>query len=263
MKSFKFKNGIMTGAAMVVLLGAGFSVTAFRPAFAASQPQSNSTQPAVGSHAHAWGRHHRGFAMFGILKDVAAYIGVTPKELGQDLHAGQSLAQIAAAHNISASALSTKIESLIQARLSTAVSKGRMTQAQATAREQKIAAKLPSFLDKTGWKLRMDLPHHSAEPMRPMFGVLKDAATALNISAQQLKTDLLAGQTLSQIATSKGVAASTVEQNIEAAMTKQIDTLVPKLMTKAWHPGHPGAPADTTTTSTDSTTSQANSAAGN
>ncbi|HWS45092.1 MAG TPA: hypothetical protein VN636_04455 [Acidimicrobiia bacterium] len=76
------------------------------------------------------------------LKAAASALGITPAELKTDLRNGQTLAQIAQAHNVK---VDTVINALVQAgnqRIDQAVANKRLTQAQA----DKLKAQLPSLI---------------------------------------------------------------------------------------------------------------------
>jgi hypothetical protein len=69
--------------------------------------------------------------------------------------------------------------------------------------------------------------HSGAPGRRGGFRAVVSAVTSyLGLSAQQLRADLAAGQTLAQIATAQGKTASGLEQTIESAVKTQLDQAV-------------------------------------
>jgi polyhydroxyalkanoate synthesis regulator phasin len=81
-----------------------------------------------------------------IENSIAAGLHMTSTELTAQLQAGQSLSQIAAAHNVTSSQLRTIVSDAIQSALNTAVTKGDLTQSQATSFSQYLQSH-PDFLD--------------------------------------------------------------------------------------------------------------------
>ena len=81
-----------------------------------------------------------------IENSIAAGLHMTSTELTAQLQAGQSLSQIAAAHNVNSSQLHTIVSDAIQSALNTAVTKGDLTQSQATSFSQYLQNH-PAFLD--------------------------------------------------------------------------------------------------------------------
>jgi polyhydroxyalkanoate synthesis regulator phasin len=81
-----------------------------------------------------------------IENSIAAGLHMTSTELTAQLQAGQSLSQIAAAHNVNSSQLRTIVTDAIQSALDTAVTKGDLTQSQATSLSQYLQSH-PDFLD--------------------------------------------------------------------------------------------------------------------
>jgi polyhydroxyalkanoate synthesis regulator phasin len=79
-----------------------------------------------------------------LLDSAAKAIGISKDEVKTGLQNGQSLAQIAAAHNVSADQLKNGITVDVNARLEDAVKAGKLTQPQA----DKIMSGLNSHLDK-------------------------------------------------------------------------------------------------------------------
>lgn len=84
----------------------------------------------------------------GIVRSAATAIGVQPRDLVKELKAGKSIADVAAAHNVSLDTVKAQITSDVQAKLNDAVSKGTITQAKADQLLQQLTAKLDDILNK-------------------------------------------------------------------------------------------------------------------
>ena len=103
--------------------------------------------PGKGSPGAKHGTRHHGAR--GVLKAVAAYVGVTPKALRAELRAGKSLAQIAGDQSKSVDGLKQAILSVTKARLDKAVGAGRLSADDAKARLAKLESKLDTLVNKT------------------------------------------------------------------------------------------------------------------
>ena len=167
------------------------------------------------SHAGAKGAGGRGT----IVRAVTSYLGLTPTQLRADLAAGQSLAQIATAQGKSVSGLEQTIESAVKSRLDQAVTAGKITAAQ----EQKLL---------TGLQSRLDTLVNKAHPLAGIrhglkaHGLLTTVAGYLGVTAEQLKSELMAGKTLAQVATEHGKTVAGLEQTITSAVKARLDKAV-------------------------------------
>ncbi len=107
-------------------------------------PPAASASPATAPKGVAWLKNHRKEIRRAGLRDSAKVIGITPQELRSDLKGGQTVAQVANAKGVSTSTLVTDLTKDVDARIQHAVTKGRITQAEAT----KIEAKVPAAVTK-------------------------------------------------------------------------------------------------------------------
>lgn len=98
--------------------------------------------PRLGMLRRAAGRVKAGIGH--VIDSAASTIGISKDEVKSGLQNGQSLAQIAAAHNVTADQLKTGISTSVNAQLEDAVKAGKITQPQA----DKVMSTLNSHLDK-------------------------------------------------------------------------------------------------------------------
>ena len=91
-----------------------------------------------------------------IVVSSAKAIGIQPKVLVTDLKDGQSIADVAAAHNVALSTVKTQVTGDVQAKLNTLVQDKKITQARADA----VMKALTNNLDKI-------LNHHRSEKSTP------------------------------------------------------------------------------------------------
>ncbi len=88
-------------------------------------------------------------ALGGIVSSVAETLGMTPREIVQELKDGRSLAEIGEAKGVSADTLKSTILTAAQDKLDQAVADGKLTQ----ERADKITARLTDNIDKIlNWK---------------------------------------------------------------------------------------------------------------
>jgi hypothetical protein len=78
---------------------------------------------------------------------AASALGLTPEQLRTEMQGGQSLAQVAQAHNVSRDDLKTKLITAQKARLDQAVANGRLTTDQAQQVASRFAANLDKMID--------------------------------------------------------------------------------------------------------------------
>ena len=130
---------VTAGLALSGVAGVALSAGLSSPAGAAT-PAAVSAPATSGRHPlRAWLRAHRKAVARDTVKISAETIGVTPKGLVTTLRSGQSIAQVARANSVDPQ---TVVQALVQAadtKVSNAVAKHTLTQAQAT----KIEAALP------------------------------------------------------------------------------------------------------------------------
>jgi hypothetical protein len=159
----------------------------------------------------------------GVIQAVTSYLGLTAQQLGADLKSGQTLAQIATAQHKTVSGLEQTITTAVKARLDQAVTAGKLTSAQ----EQALLNRLQSRLDTL-----VNTPH----PLRTALGarahglgargIVAAVAGYLGVTAQQLKTELMGGKTLAQVATEHGKTVAGLEQTITSAVKARLDKAV-------------------------------------
>jgi ribosomal protein S20 len=141
------------------------------------------------------------------------------------------LDKLAAALNIQRSALDSAIVSAGSSTLDEAVQQGKLTQAQADALKARLQSgdlgALPGGPGHFGGK-----PDGNFGGLRTFGGVqqamVNAAAKALNMTTQELMTDLRNGQTLAQLAQAHGTTEQAVTDAALAAAKTQLDQAVSK-----------------------------------
>lgn len=191
-------------------------------AFAASTPSAASTT-ANATAAHSTQKKHVATVQFRsfVIKTSAKIFGIKPGVLIKELHAGQSLAQLAPTHGITAAQLLAQLESSVQTRLLAATQAGKITQVQATSRQASANKRLQTLINKTNWKLPKQAYAGSALRVRHILSV--EIAKLLNLTPQQLQTDRKTGESIIQIAQTKNISQATLEQEINTYVMTRFD----------------------------------------
>jgi hypothetical protein len=91
--------------------------------------------------------HHRHVA-FGVVRAVSGYLGLTPRELFQQVRSGKSLAEIATAQGKTVDGLKSTILSAVKARLDLVVARNRISAAQEQTFLGKVQARLDTFVNR-------------------------------------------------------------------------------------------------------------------
>jgi hypothetical protein len=219
---------------IVTLVIAALAITA--AAVAAQTPSGTPQPPAQGQDqgqppTQGQGRPGRGqgfgFEFFGFggeFQVIADTLGVDLATLRTDLQGGKTIADIAKDKNVELSAITDAIVAKQADNLKTAVTDGRLTQAQADAQTALMKANLDALYNR-----KFELPQTSGN--RPDFGqranpVLDVIAEALGEDSAALQTDLKAGKSIADIAKDKNVELSTVVDAVVAQRQTALTTAV-------------------------------------
>lgn len=112
------------------------------------------------------------------LTDLAAAVGLTEAQLRSALQEGKTLAQVAQAEGISKSTLIDRLVAAANKRLDTAVSEGKLTQAEADQKKAGLRARITEAVDRVG--PRTGGPGHSGRggPDGPPMGGATPSSTS-------------------------------------------------------------------------------------
>jgi transposase-like protein len=162
-------------------------------------------------------------AGFGVANQaLATFLGMNLTDLRAALQNGQTLTQIAQAHNQTADSLKTFLTNQLKSRLDQAVQAGRLTAAQEQTRLSQYTANLDKLIT-TNFQL--------AGPQGPGRGpgFLPNAqglATFLGISTTDLGTAFRNGQTLAQIAQAHGKSVADLKTFLTNQEQQRLDAAV-------------------------------------
>jgi hypothetical protein len=192
--------------------------------------------PQMANNAGLNNKQGRGFGAHGrggpqgehaLVSAASSVTGLTAQEVMTQLQAGQSLAQIAQSKGKTAADLIQAARASLSTQLQQAVTAGNITQAQADAELANFDQQAPQIVANTG--LGVEGAHG------PGFGrggpggegaLISAAASVTGLTAQEVQTQLQAGQSLAQIAQSKGKTAADVIQAARASLSTQLQQAV-------------------------------------
>ncbi|GMA51011.1 hypothetical protein GCM10025857_23680 [Alicyclobacillus contaminans] len=208
----------MNARTKLLIGAAGLTATILVPAsaFAASTANSGtSTSTSVAKAHHAF----KGQTGAGI-SSLLSILGIDQATLKSDIQAGESIAQIAESKGISEDTLISDLKADLQSKLDQAVQSGKLTSAQ----EQKILSNFDAqekkFVEQKGGVAAKN------SGQRMAFNALSELTSILNIDQATLKADLQAGQSIAQIAESKGISEDTLISDLQADLQSKLDQAV-------------------------------------
>jgi transposase-like protein len=148
---------------------------------------------------------------------AAKTIGLSPADLLKAMKGGHSIADVAAAHHVSAATVESAVTSALDTAIQQAATNGRITDAQATKIEAVVAKRVPKLVEaKPGQIIRRAAVH----------GAVAVSAKAIGVTPDSLRQSLASGQSVAQVATAHDVAPQTVVTALVNAGNARIDKLV-------------------------------------
>jgi len=130
----------LLGGTAVFALGGGSVASAATTATSAVSQAANPS----GGGARGWLKAHRKEIRKQGIETAASTIGISTDELKQDLKNGQSIAEIATAHNVDPQTVATALVTKVDTAIDQAVTAGKVTQARGDA----LKAKVPTAIDR-------------------------------------------------------------------------------------------------------------------
>lgn len=156
-----------------------------------------------------------------IVTAVSNTLNLSPMEIFGQLQADKSMADIAKAQNVELSKLKDAITGAVKTQLDAAVKAGKTTQIRADKSNQTLSIWLDELL----------VAHKSSLPTQPnpqdfqlyAAPILNATAASLNLSPEQLKSELKAGKTFGEIAKAQQVDLQKVKDAILSASQTQLN----------------------------------------
>ena len=217
MKSTSRFTKIAVSAGLVVATGAGvLGITSFASAQLAGTPTpvavvtTDDTTPASSDSNNVEARSATDVTRISPLSIAAKELGVTEAELRTELAAGKSIAQVAEAKNVDLQKIITALVNERKDHIASHVAEGKLTQAQADAKLADIEARVTEMVNKTGLPMKEGKGGHGGRGGHAKF-VSDGLASVLNLSVEELHTQLRDGKSLAAIAEAQNVDISKVK----------------------------------------------------
>ncbi len=171
-------------------------------------------------------RHGGGLAA-ALIRSTSVLTGLTGEQVLNELRAGKSLAQIAAANGSSGDAVVQAVVAKVKERLDRLVTTGRLTQAQADQRLATVTTRATEMVNDTTLGQKIDTRIGNRQERAVMAALVQAASDATGLSASDIVTRLRNGESLEQIVRSAGgdpvavinAATATFRAAAESAMT--------------------------------------------
>ena len=213
----RFKKTLAAVGATAALAG---GTAAAIPAFAQSEAPGATDDTAVEAPAYPGARSA------GMLESVATVLGMDPATLADQLRAGDTLTDIAAAQGVPIDDVKAAIVNGATERLTAAVTDGRITQEHADEELAELDDNLDAIVNgELPLGRRGGFGHHGPAGFRGA-GMLESVATVLGMDPATLADQLRAGDTLTDIAAAQGVPIDDVKAAIVNGATERLTAAV-------------------------------------
>ena len=224
---------VAVSAGLVVATGAGvLGLTSFASAQLAATPSSAvitsvtdevtddaaATTPSVGGSVEA--QSSTTAPRTSPLQVAATALGITESELRSELEAGKSIAQVAEAKNVDVQKVITALVDERKEHIAAHVAEGKLTQAQADAKLADVEARVTEMVNKTG--LPMKEGRHGGKG-KHVKAASEGVANVLNLSLDELRTQLRDGKSLAAIAEAQNVDISKVKDVLTSEFKAHLD----------------------------------------
>src|SRR5215218_3633804 len=231
MRNWRLGAAVVVGA---VFVGAGGAVAAGKlispgehsQAVVSDAAEQLGVEPRFGGFGHGELNRH---VAFGGLDAAAAYLGVTEEQLRTEIAGGKSLAEIAKAKGKSVDGLLDALVADANKKIAAAVTAGRLSQAGADRLTASLKEHVTEMVNNTigprggpgrGFGFGHGRGHGDS------FGGLDDAASYLGLTEEQLRTELMSGKTLADVAKAKGKPVDGLVDALTADAKKRLDDAV-------------------------------------
>jgi predicted DNA-binding protein YlxM (UPF0122 family) len=225
-KNFK---GVLQMKKLLSITAAGITVMAIAGSAFAATPATTTTSSTAQQVAVHHPYKHRGQLDN---QELLSLLKVDAATLQQELKAGKSLADIAAAQGVEKQKVIDLMFKQASERLDQAVQAGKLTQDQADKRKAELQDQIKNRVENKGG---FGLEKHGR--FGGPGGHFGDVASVLGIDEQELHTQLQSGKTLAQIAQDKGISKddliNQLLQKEKERLTQMVDQTWPQKDNKA------------------------------
>lgn len=163
-----------------------------------------------------------GEARLSPLSVAATAIGVTEADLRTELEAGKSIAQVAEANNVEVEKVVAALVAERKEHIAAHVTEGKLTQEQADAMLADVEARVTEMVNKTGLPMKGGKGEHRGEKGHAKF-VSEGLASVLNLTVDELQTQLRDGKSLAAIAETQNVDIAKVKEVLTSEFKTHLD----------------------------------------
>lgn len=213
------KKSFLVGTLALAVLGGAAAISGVVTVPSGIAAAADPSSPAK-AQAKGFGAHHG--PLGGVLNTVAQILNVTPQELLKDLRQGQSIAQVAQSKGVAEQQVIDAIVKDLSASIDKRVQDGKLSQEKADQLKAGLPDRVKQMVEHQGpWK----------KEGRSFRGAsLKDVASILGMSQQDLVNQLKSGKSIVEVAQSKGISE---DQLVDQLLQKERDVLK-KFVERTW-----------------------------
>lgn len=199
----RLQRGVLTAGAVVAMVLAGLGVAGAQTGDAPTSTTA-AAESAEGKRVLRPGKAH--------LDTAAEAIGIPRSELLAQLEDGKSIAQVAQSKDVDPQKVIDAVVAAVKADLAERVQAGDITQAQADAKAENLAARITELVNREG--LPAHGPgkghRHRGGPGHHAKANLDVAANTIGVSFEELRSALEDGRSIAQVAESEDVEVQKV-----------------------------------------------------
>lgn len=218
------KKLIVSSIALSLVLGSSLYMTRNEANAAhkgsALVKQDNVRHMASDQSVHS-GKHSQKSKGFPIVEEVAGIIGLEKEALKKSLKEGKTLVEIAKAKGISEADLTAKLLELRGSKIDQAVKDGKLDADKAAKMKERMSEHLKFMLNEKHILDKHDKHAKSYHHPSP-----EKLAKVIGISKEELKSQLKAGKSLTEIAVAQGISKEQLVEKIKEQMTPVIEKMV-------------------------------------
>lgn len=211
---------MLTRAALIAAVGAATVALPLATTASAMEPASGSALARPGER--------RGMPQGDAIEAVTDRLGLAPRQVGERLRDGESLAEIAAAEGVGDEELTATIEDAVGDVLDRGVEEGRLTATQRDAFEKIVTVRVGGLIERSPADLR-DGQRRTRPP-----AVVEEVADLLGLEPRQVVERVRGGETLAEVADAEGVTEADLVAVIEeGALAKLSEIAAPADLSRA------------------------------
>lgn len=232
------KKMLTTTLAASVILGGGIAGLLQSKAFADDTTSTDTSKPAVEQKGEFKTfkrdfRHEEKSGIGGISPQLLASVfNISQEELTNQLKAGKTLTDISNASGIEQDSFKNQLNQIMSTPIDNAVSAGKLTTEQADKERAQLTERVDKLLTQSGTELLQQVGKDKGRGDKGrggkfgLFGNEEQLTTILGVTKEELKTALQSGQSLAEIAQSKGISEDDLIAKLKDGMTDSLKKMV-------------------------------------